>query len=88
MESGRFWPFSTTIDGCPRYRCRTLYRWQAREYGGFLRVVRRTVLVSSPYAYQKASWLVPAEFGCGASFHELRPALLLVDTADEKWRDQ
>jgi hypothetical protein len=35
-------------------------RWQARGYGGFLRVARRAVLVSSPYAYQKASWLVPA----------------------------
>ncbi len=36
-------------------------RWQAREFGGFLRVDRRAVLVTSPYAYQKASWLVPAK---------------------------
>ena len=31
------------------------------HFGGFLRVDRRAVLVTSPYAYQKASWLVPAK---------------------------
>jgi hypothetical protein len=36
-------------------------RGQARKFGGFLRVNRRAVLVTSPYAYQKASWLVPAK---------------------------
>ena len=30
-------------------------------FGGFLRVDRRAVLGTSPYAYQKASWLVPAD---------------------------
>ena len=43
-----------------RYRHHRTGRWHAREIGGFLRLVRVAVLVSSPYAYQKASWLVPA----------------------------
>ena len=46
-----------------RYRRRRADQWQARELGGFPRVVRRAVLVPSPNAYQKASWLVPAGYG-------------------------
>jgi hypothetical protein len=46
-----------------RYRRRRANRWQTRKFGGFLRVVHRSGLVSSPYAYQKASWLVPAKIG-------------------------
>ena len=33
----------------------------SREFGGFLRFLRQSVLLPSPYAYQEASWLVPAE---------------------------
>jgi hypothetical protein len=33
------------------------------RFGGFMGVLRQSVLVSSPYAYLEASWLVPADLG-------------------------
>jgi hypothetical protein len=47
------------------------------RFGRFLRLARRAVLVTSPYAYQKASWLVPAKKELVGDFknggRELRP---------------
>jgi hypothetical protein len=44
---------------------------------------RRTVLVPSPYAYQKASWLVPAYIH--HYLNVVRPALLSGLAADKLW---
>jgi hypothetical protein len=62
-----------------RHRCRRADLRHAHEFCGFLRVDRRTVLVPSPYAYQKASWLVLANLytvqpGKAMTVKEMRPA--------------
>ena len=45
---------------CFRYRNETAWGVPQSGFGGFLRPFRRGILGMSPYAYQKASWLVRA----------------------------
>ncbi|MGD0107539.1 MAG: hypothetical protein ABSC06_26395, partial [Rhodopila sp.] len=50
------------------------------RFGRFLRLARRAVLVTSPYAYQKASWLVPASLR-GFARVALPSGMILHDVA-------